>query len=69
MSLMADKEYFEHHTNSQDLKEHFNKYCGWCWGNGYGDCDMCRKIYCKLYIPLRKKELQIKHGFLKGDEE
>lgn len=67
MSLIADKEYFEHHTDSKELEEHFNKYCEWCWGHGYGNCDACKKIYNKLYISLRKKELQTKLGCLRGN--
>jgi hypothetical protein len=33
MSLVTDKEWFEHHKNSFELKEHFESYCEWCWGN------------------------------------
>lgn len=62
MSLIMDENYFTDHKTSQDLKQHFETYCEWCWGHGYGNCDACRKIYNKLYIPLRKKELQIKLG-------
>lgn len=51
-------------TKTQDLKEHFEAYCKWCWGHGYGNCDACRKIYNKLYIPLRKRELQLKLGLI-----
>ena len=69
MSLMLDREYFEHHTSSQELKEHFNKYCDWCWGHCYGSCVVCKRIYRKLYIPLRKKELQIKCGLIKPESE
>lgn len=68
MSLILDKEYFEHHTNSIELKEHFENYCNWCWYHGYGNCDACKKIYNKIYIPIRKRELQEKLGLLKGGE-
>ena len=68
MSLILDKEYFTGHTNSIDLEEHFKVYCEWCWRHGYGNCDACRKIYNKLYIPLRKKELQIKNGLIETDK-
>lgn len=69
MSLMLDREYFEHHTNSQELKEHFESYCDWCWGHGFGNCDACKKTYRKLYIPLRKKELLIKNGLMQAESE
>lgn len=62
MSLILDEDYFTGHKTSKELKEHFKDYCDWCWGHGYGNCDECKKIYRKLYIPLRKKELQIKLG-------
>lgn len=69
MSLITDKEWFEHHKNSFELKEHFKSYCEWCWGHGFGDCDVCKKIYHKLYIPLRKKELQMKCGLIEAESE
>lgn len=49
-------------SSSQALKSHFEGYCGWCWGNGYGNCDHCIKEYMKLYIPLRIKEKQKELG-------
>ena len=69
MSLMADREYFEGHTNSKELEEHFKKYCEWCWYHGFGNCDVCEKIYHELYIPLRKRELQIKCGLIDAESE
>lgn len=68
MSLMTCESYFADHKTSQDLKQHFETYCEWCWGHGYGNCDTCRKIYHKLYIPLRKRELQLKLGLIKESE-
>lgn len=44
--------------NSQSLKNQFEKYCNWCWGHSFGNCDLCKKQYNKLYIPLRIKEKQ-----------
>lgn len=50
-------------TDSSDaLKKQFDKFCDWCWGHGYGDCDVCRKEYYKLYIPLRIAEKQRELG-------
>ena len=68
MSLMLDECYFKDHNTSQELKEHFQTYCEWCWRHSYGNCDICHKIYNKLYIPLRKKELQIKLGLKTAKE-
>lgn len=48
--------------NSQSLKAHFDNYCKWCWGHGYGNCDNCKKHFNKLYIPLRIKEKQKELG-------
>jgi len=69
MSLIIDKEWFEHHKNSSELKEHFKSYCKVCWRHGFGDCDACMKIYHNLYIPLRKKELQMKCGLIETESE
>ena len=48
--------------SSQALKEHFEKYHDWCWYHGLGNCDVCRKQYRKLYIPLRIAEKQKELG-------
>lgn len=47
---------------SEILKTQFENYCSWCWGHGYGNCDMCKQVYHRYYIPIRKKELQEKLG-------
>lgn len=52
---------------SEILKKQFNNYCDWCWGHGYGNCDECRKFFRKYYLPIRKRELQIKLGLIKED--
>lgn len=44
--------------SSQSLKNQFEKYCNWCWGHGFGNCDLCKREYNKLYIPLRIREKQ-----------
>lgn len=49
-------------SSSQALKSHFEGYCDWCWGHGYGNCDHCRKEYMKLYISLRIAEKQKELG-------
>lgn len=37
------------------LKEWFKRYCNWCWGSGYGNCDNCDKYY-KHLLYLKKME-------------
>lgn len=61
-------------TDSSDaLKKQFDKFCDWCWGHGYGDCDVCHKGYHKLYIPLRiaekQRELGLEETKRKNEEE
>lgn len=60
MSFCTDViwEGFANTDSSESLKKQFEKYCNWCWGHGYGNCDACRKGYRKLYIPLRISEKQ-----------
>lgn len=52
MSLITDKEWFEHHKNSLELKEHFDSYCKWCWGHGFGNCDVCKKNISQLIYTI-----------------
>ena len=35
----------EKKLDTERLKEKFGEYCDWCWGNGYGDCSVCRQQY------------------------
>lgn len=53
---------FANTDSSEALKKQFDKFCDWCWGHGYGDCDVCRKEYHKLYIPLKIAEKQRELG-------
>ena len=53
---------FANIDSSDALKKQFDKFCDWCFGHGYGDCDVCRKEYHKLYIPLRIAEKQRELG-------
>lgn len=69
MSIMQIEDYLILDKGSESLKKQFENYCDWCWGHGYGDCDVCRKIFHRYYIPLRKKELQIKNGLIKESAE
>jgi hypothetical protein len=27
----------------EDLEIAFDAYCNWCWGHGYGSCEICLK--------------------------
>lgn len=49
-------------SSSSILKSHFDSYCSWCWGHGFGNCDICRREYRKLYIPMRIAEKQKELG-------
>ena len=52
---------------SAALKEQFDLYHDWCWCHGYGDCDICKKVFNKYYIPIRKRELQVKLRLIDAD--
>ena len=60
MSFMSEVicEGYANTSSSETLKEQFNKFCDWRWGHSYGDCDICRREYHKLHIPLRIAEKQ-----------
>lgn len=64
MSFMSEViwEGYANTSSSEALKEQFNKFCNWCWGHSYGNCDICRREYHKLYIPLRIAEKQKELG-------
>lgn len=64
MSFMSEViwEGYANTSSSEALKEQFNKFCNWCWGHRYGNCDICRREYHKLYIPLRIAEKQKELG-------
>ena len=53
---------FANTDSSDSLKKQFEKFCDYCWGHSYGNCDICRKEYHKLYIPLRIVEKQKELG-------
>jgi hypothetical protein len=31
--------------SAEESRERFKNYCDWCWGHGYGDCDICKKNF------------------------
>jgi len=58
--------FFSLEVNSSDyktdeqLKAHFNTYCNWCWGHGYGNCDACHKYYNHLRYLVKMREFKAK---------
>ena len=56
------EEYLVTDKGSEQLKKQYEKYCDWCWGHGYGNCDYCKKQFGKVYRPIRIKEIQRKLG-------
>lgn len=69
MSFFDIKDFITLDKGSETLKKHFDNHCNWCWHHGYGNCDLCKKAFHKYYIPLRKRELQIKNGLIKESAE
>ena len=51
---------------SEVLKKQFENHCDWCWGHGFGNCDVCKKAFGKVYRPIRIKELTTKYKTMKG---
>nr|DAO43709.1 MAG TPA: UDP zinc-binding RING-finger protein [Caudoviricetes sp.] len=62
MSIMQIEDNLILDSGSQALKNQFDRYCDWCWGHGYGNCDICRKIFRRYYTPIRIAEKQIELG-------
>ena len=62
MSIMQIEDNLVLDRGSQALKEQFDNYCNWCWGHGYGNCDVCRKIFRRYYTPMRIAEKQKELG-------
>ena len=56
---------FANTDSSDSLKKQFEQFCDYCWGHGYGNCDVCKRGYHKLYIPLRIAEKQRELGLVK----
>ena len=51
------------------LKKQFENHCEWCWGHGFGDCDICKKAFNRVYRPIRIKELTEKYKTMKSEAE
>lgn len=54
---MFDSREYEY-KSSAALKEHFNKYCNWCWYNGYGNCKVCTRLKNKTLLELKLNEFK-----------
>lgn len=61
MSFYSVKDFLFLDKDSEILRRQFEAYCEWCWGHGYGNCDICRKEFNKVYRPIRIKELTEKY--------
>ena len=61
MSFYTIKDFLTLDKGSQALQRHFEAHCEWCWGHGYGNCNICRKEFNKVYRPMRIKELTEKY--------
>ena len=46
----------EDYKNVADLERHYECYCDWCWGHGYGSCKACEADYDKLLSKVRSLE-------------
>ena len=46
---------------SETLKKQFERHCEWCWGHGFGHCDICRKAFNRVWRPMRIAELTEKY--------
>lgn len=62
MSIRLIEENLILDEGSQVLKKQYEAHHEWCWYHGYGNCDVCRKIFHKYYIPLRIAEKQKELG-------
>ena len=54
---------------SEVLKKQFENHCDWCWVHGFGDCDICKKAFNRVYRPIRIKELTEKYKTMKSEAE
>lgn len=57
MSFFTIQDYLILDKGSQALKRQFERHCNWCWGHGYGNCDVCKRAFGKVYRPMRIREL------------
>ena len=64
MSILQIEENLILDEGSEVLKRQFDNYCNWCWGHGYGNCDMCKKIFNHYYVPIKIKELQSRNNIV-----
>ena len=53
MSWAQIKPWLDTQHGSIALKEHYERYCNWCWYHDLGNCNYCRKEFGKIYRPIR----------------
>ena len=68
MSFFTIEDFLILDEGSEALKKQFENHCNWCWGHGYGNCDVCKKTFGRVYRPMRIKELTAKYKTMKGGE-
>ena len=39
--------------SKEKLDECFKEYCDWCWGHGFGNCDVCKSEFEKEKAKLK----------------
>ena len=61
MSFFTIEEQLITDKGSEFLKQQFENHHDWCWHHGFGDCDVCRKAFNKVYRPIRIAELTKKY--------
>lgn len=58
MGLLAVDVDENNFKSSKEFKEWFSQYCIWCWGHGYGDCDVCKKKKNHLLYLIKMREFK-----------
>ena len=41
--MFCAEEYQYDELTAEELDIEFKAYCEWCWGHGFGNCDVCRQ--------------------------
>ena len=69
MSFFTIEDFLILDEGSEVLKKQFENHCDWCWGHSFGDCDICKKAFNRVYRPIRIKELTEKYKTIKNEAE
>ena len=67
--LFTIKDFLILNEGSEVLKKQFENHCDWGWGHSFGDCDICKKAFNRVYRPIRIKELTEKYKTMKNKAE